>query len=486
MQKDPELNKLPLALAIAVAVAAMNPTAAAQEPQEPQDEGIIRAPSLPKPYLEYSSSGAETIEEVVVLGRFVSSSQQLVNERMNDAFSSDVLDDATISRLGDSTVASALRRVPGLTLVQDKFVYIRGLGERYSQSTLNGAQIPSPDLTRNVIPLDVFPTAVVQSLKVQKSWAPSISANFGGGAVAIRTKGIPDGFVYGIEAGLGTNSANPNNVMSYNGGGRDSFGSDDGTRALAPAVSENVAAYQGNPSVQNIYTSLNRQDSSTSLFDAETENRRMASALNRDIGLKETTAHPDYQLRGHIGNSWDLSDEWSAGASVGGAYQTAWRYRETLTADFGVPDEQNGVKKESTKNTNLTGTLNFGLKYLEDHDISTTTLALRNTDDETEIFDFFNENRPASGNIGFRDYRLQFEERNMLVNQIRGYHYIGADTRNKFAIVDSLLGWLPEESQLSWFFSTATAKTDIPNQVQVASEIHAHSMFVFITFDLLY
>jgi hypothetical protein len=92
------------------------------------------------------------IEELVVLGRFIDSSQQLVNERMSDAFAADLLGADTIARLGDSTVGAALRRVPGITLVQDKFVYIRGLGERYTQSTLNGAQIPSPDLTRNVIP----------------------------------------------------------------------------------------------------------------------------------------------------------------------------------------------------------------------------------------------------------------------------------------------------------------------------------------------
>ena len=117
------------------------------------------------------------IEEVVVVGRFINASEKLASERMNDAFATDLLGADLISRLGDSTVASALRRVPGLTLVQDKFVYIRGLGERFSQSTLNGANIPSPDLTRNVIPLDVFPTSVVESLRVQKSWSPAMTVS---------------------------------------------------------------------------------------------------------------------------------------------------------------------------------------------------------------------------------------------------------------------------------------------------------------------
>ena len=93
----------------------------------------------------------ETLEEVVVTGRFLSSSQSLVNERLADAFATDLLGEEAISRLGDSTVAAALRRVPGLTLVQDKYVYIRGLGERYSQSTLKRRHdsVAGPDAKRH-------------------------------------------------------------------------------------------------------------------------------------------------------------------------------------------------------------------------------------------------------------------------------------------------------------------------------------------------
>jgi hypothetical protein len=104
----------PTALALAIGVALVGWQAAAFA----QDEGT----SAEEP--------AEEIEEITVTGRFISSSQQLVNERLNDAFAIDTLGADTISRLGDSTVAAALRRVPGLTLVRDKFVYIRGLGER--------------------------------------------------------------------------------------------------------------------------------------------------------------------------------------------------------------------------------------------------------------------------------------------------------------------------------------------------------------------
>jgi len=412
----------------------------------------------------------DDIEEVVVTGRFVSSSQALVNERMNDAFAADLLGADTISRLGDSTVASALRRVPGLTLVQDKYVYIRGLGERYSQSTLNRAQIPSPDLTRNVIPLNVFPTSIVESLRVQKAWSADLPANFGGGAVDIRTKSIPDTLTFQFEVGTGSNTENPSRILSYNGGGDDNQGTDDGTRAYPASINDGIVAYQGNPSVNSILSFMQSEDPTATLYNAQWENRELALALNRNIGITSVSADPDYKIRSSIGTKFDFGTDWQAGFNVGASYETDWRLRRTRTASFGLPDEQNGTKEESTRGVNIAGTLNLGLKFLEDHEISTTSLFLRNTDDETEVFDYFNENRPLSSGRGFRDYRLQFEERNMMTHQIQGEHYLGADTRARVPFLGRLLSRLPEQTKIGWFYSTSTAETEIPNQVSVASE----------------
>jgi TonB-dependent receptor len=435
-----------------------------------QDDTIEAGGILPPAAELLVQEPAAEIEEVVVTGRFLSSSQQVVNERMNDAFATDLLGADTISRLGDSTVAGALRRVPGLALVQDKFVYIRGLGERYTQTTLNGAFIPSPDLTRNVIPLDVFPTSIVESLKIQKAYSPALSANFGGGAVDIRTKGIPNGFNVGFQVGAGVNSENPGKMNTYSGGGDDSWGSDDGTRALSPAILDGVAYYQGNPSVNNILAFGIRQDPGTTLFDAETINRDFAADLNRNIGIQETSPDPDYDLRGSIGNKILLGSDWEAGFNVGVSYGTDWRYTRTRTANYGSPDEQSGIREESTRNINIAGTVNLGVGFMDEHEIATTSLFLRNTDDETEVYDFFNENRVKSAGRGFRNYRLEFEERNMTTHQVNGSHVLGNATRGEFGFINEWFGWVPVDTQVDWFYSTSTAKTEIPNRVLVSSE----------------
>jgi len=91
----------------------------------------------------------EAMEEVVVVAtRLQGSAAAVIVERKNQAFVADILGAEQLARTGDSDAASALRRVTGLTLVDGKFIYVRGLGERYSSARLNGASIPSPDLTR--------------------------------------------------------------------------------------------------------------------------------------------------------------------------------------------------------------------------------------------------------------------------------------------------------------------------------------------------
>jgi TonB-dependent receptor len=439
-------------------------------------EEAASSSGIAKPTLPQVANDEGVIEEVVVTGRFVSASQQVVNERLNDSSVTDMLDADTIARLGDSTVGDALRRVPGLTLVADKYIYIRGLGERYSSSSLNGAQIPSPDLTRNVIPLDVFPTAIVRSLRVQKSWSADLPANFGGGAVDIRTKGVPDQLALNFEIGGGHNTLSKGDGLTYSGGGDDRFGTDDGNRAISPVISTALDDLQGDVSVQNILSHLQSGDPSATLADAQALNRQLGLELNRNIGLESKNMPADLRLRASVGNNFLLNNDWEVGFNVGGSYQTDWRKTTTFARNFNFPEQRTETEEETTFSVNMAGTMSVGVKYLEDHEISTTTLWLRNTDDETATTDFFNENREIQDGLGFRGYRLQFEERNLLTNQIRGRHYLGTDTRERFQFLGKILSIIPQETSISWFYSDSTAQTDIPNQVQIASQTVTNPM----------
>ena len=188
-------------LAHLVALLATAATTGFALPAVAQDDVQAPTPSPPEPAVE-----DEEIEEVIVTGRYKAAATDIVSERLESSVPVDMLDAALIARVGDSNVASALRRLPGVTLVQNQFVYVRGLGERYSSTQLNGAIIPSPDLTRNVLPLNIFPAEIIDSLSVSKGYSPELPAGFGGGNIDIRTKAIPEDSQFSVTINTGWNT----------------------------------------------------------------------------------------------------------------------------------------------------------------------------------------------------------------------------------------------------------------------------------------
>ncbi|WP_438628042.1 TonB-dependent receptor domain-containing protein [Microbulbifer sp.] len=419
-----------------------------------------------------SSPQSQQIEEVMVQGRLRDSAEMLVSERLDEEVVMDILGSEMIGRVGDSTVAAALRRVSGLSLVSDKFVYVRGLGERYSSTTLNGATVPSPDLTRNVIPLDIFPTSVVDSLAVQKSYSVDQAATFGGGNVDIRTKGIPDQLIYSIEMGSGFNSETSGGVLSYEGGDDDAFGTDDGTRAMPAELQAALQRFKGSLGINDIRNTLLAEGNEYAtpqeeIAAAEALNRGLALNLNRDIAIEEESSDPDYDFKGSVGNRFYFGDDWELGFLAGGSYKSKWREEETLKRSYGFPDERTDTRNKSTYSVDISGNLNLGLRYAGEHEITTTSLYLRNTDDETAIRDYFNENRQISDGRGFREYTIKYEERDLLLHQVKGSHSVGPATK---ALFGGLLDWVPEELVLDWHYSDSTAATDIPNEVSVNAD----------------
>lgn len=445
------LRRAPLAAAI---LALGGPWAVAQEaPERPQATGPI--------------------EEVVVVGRQYDAAAQLTDERITDDVVSDFLGAEAISRVGDPNVAIALQRVPGLTLVNGQFIYVRGLGERYSSTTLNGARVPSVDLTRSVIPLDLFPAFVVDSLQVQKTYSADRPAAFGAGQIDIRTKGMPNGFVAGLQGGSAWNTANDDDVLTYAGGGDDLFGADDGTRALSGELVGRLNEFQGDVTPQSLARDLRaRGNPDATLQDAQQLNREIALQLNRQVQIKDQDTAPDGEFRGYLGNSFFVNDAVEAGFLLSGAYENDWRETTRLERNFQFPERFTDERREATYSVNITGTAALGLKVFDEHELTFKSIFLRNTDDETARSIRFDRNqrrdRPEDG--GFIDVRTEYEEREVVINQLLGEHRLGSETRaylEDFAggiLPDGLLRLVPDDLAFKWFYSDSEAQTDIPNR----------------------
>lgn len=141
--------------------------------------------------VELTPASMELEEYVVLAPKIEGSITEVIDEQKNNDTVGDVLGSEQFSKSGDSSVASALKRVSGITIVGGKYVYVRGLGDRFSTVMFNRLHLPSPEPTKRVVPLDIFPTSVIKSMTIQKSFDGEIPATFGGGTVLIESKDIP-------------------------------------------------------------------------------------------------------------------------------------------------------------------------------------------------------------------------------------------------------------------------------------------------------
>ena len=404
----------------------------------------------------------DIIEEVVAVGsRLQGSAAAVVEERRNQAFVADILGAEQLSRTGDSDAASALRRVTGLTLVDGKFIYVRGLGERYSSARLNGASIPSPDLTRNVVPLDIFPASIIESLSVQKAYSPSMPAAFGGGAIDIRTKSVPSEFVADFVIGVGYDTS-ATEGYTYE---RDDSG-------IPMMLSDAITQYRGDFSLGQIISrdTLVDNDTATRAQQALVTNNQLLQSLPRDFSLEEKTLLPALNAKFTIGNSFD-EDLFGGtiGVLIAGAYDSSWDSAEKRTgvisqdisdnctqeldtAEDAANSCYNTVKDsvETTETERYNGVFNLGYK-LDNHSITWTNLYLVDNEDETDVAVL---QSPAGSSVytiagdgqANRTHEFNYEERTLEVSQVIGQH--------------TFLDW--NSLGADWQYTRSRAQTEIP------------------------
>ncbi len=118
-----------------------------------------------------------------------------------------------ISRSPDSDAAQAVQRVSGVTVQDGKYVFVRGLGERYTTTSLNGARIPSPEPEKKVVPLDLFPSSLIQTVTTSKNFTADQPGDFSGAQVDIRTREFPARREIQFSSSVGYNDAATNRVL---------------------------------------------------------------------------------------------------------------------------------------------------------------------------------------------------------------------------------------------------------------------------------
>lgn len=208
------------------------------------------------------SEQTEDIEEVVVKGKAITRTDNaVIAMQRKSANLINAVSNEQMSRLGDSNAASALSRVTGVTVSGGKFVYVRGLSDRYMKVTLHGAEVPSLTPNRNTVQLDLFPSNILENMVVHKTFSAELPGTFTGGYVDIITKKFPESFTLNYSSSL---SFNPKSNMidefiSSEGGKFDWLGFDDGTRDVPEIAKTQIPSrYVNDDLLDEITKSFNK------------------------------------------------------------------------------------------------------------------------------------------------------------------------------------------------------------------------------------
>ncbi len=155
-------------------------------------------------------------------------------EKMNTGNMIDGTSSEQMQKTGDSDVGQVIKRVTGVSVVDGKHVYVRGLGDRYTKTILNGMEIPGLDPDKNSVQMDIFPTNLIDNIIVYKTFSPNLQGDFTGGMIDIQTKDFPSRkiLIAKIGGSYNTQTTFNKNFFLYEGGKTDFLGIDDGSRAL--------------------------------------------------------------------------------------------------------------------------------------------------------------------------------------------------------------------------------------------------------------
>ena len=232
-----------------------------------------------------------------------------------------------MAKSADADAGAVAKRITGTSLVGGKYIYVRGLGERYTNMTLNGLPVPSPEKDKRVVPQDLFPASALERFILYKSFSPELYGDFAGGSVALETKGIPEKRFFKVSAGQGGTDYSGNGAFLGYGedrltyeGGNTFWGFDDGTRARPKGV----------PGVIVIREDKDIPGLRAQGLSAPTREERAAYALsfNNTYSLDTATVRPNRNYSVSLGDVRQDGDGGRAGWILSAGFKNSYRQRE--------------------------------------------------------------------------------------------------------------------------------------------------------------
>jgi hypothetical protein len=327
-------------------------------------------------------------EEVTVTAeRMLNTEAAVLSERKKAAAIGDGISAEQVKKTPDVTSGDALKRVTGISVVDNKFVYVRGVTDRYNATTLNGVTTTSTEVGKKSFTYDLLPANLLENTTVVKSATPDLAGDFTGGLVQLNTLDFPDRRLLKLTLRSGYNTLTTGeDFLASQGGGRDWLARDDGSRD-----------YPGDPT--------NQWDAAQQLPNSWAP-RRESAPINGGFALS-------------YGDRWLLGEETADQIGVIGAlsYQNAFQKSEVSTnyaSQGGDPLVFSGIN--NTYGVLWGGILDLNYKFGGLHKLSFKNNYNRVADDKVNVADGYDSN----GDV--RRLTTEWSERSTYATSLGGQH----------------------------------------------------------------
>jgi len=362
------------------------------------------------------------LSEVQVTASMVRNTENaMLSIKMKSPNVVDGISAVSFRKMGDSDAASSMKRVPGVSVDGGKYVYVRGLGDRYTKTILNGVDLPGLDPDRNTLQMDIFPTSIIDNIIVHKSFSAELPADFTGGVIDIGTKEFPEqkkGNI-SLSAGYNPDFHFRSDYLTYEGGKTDFLGFDDGTRKI-PATSDLpfFTDVVGKPVTSDISV---RYREILNSFNPTMAAMKQNSLMDYGVGvsLGDQIALKKVTLGYNFGVSYKNNTEFYKNAEYGRYGLSSDRnvnelnVREFQVGDFGV------------NNVLLSGLAGFAVKTLHSK-FRINLIHLQNGESKAGIFDY--KSTDQGSNFEGIQHNLDYNQRSLTNILLDGKHSInGSD-----------------------------------------------------------
>jgi hypothetical protein len=373
-----------------------------------------KATHLDEIRLKESSTELETV--VISVEQIKNTENALLTIKKKSANLVDGISAANFKKIGDSDAASSMKRVSGVSVNGGKYVYVRGLGDRYTKTILNGMDIPGLDPDRNTLQMDIFPTNTIDNILVHKSFVAELPADFTGGVIDINTIDFPETKKAAISVSGGYNPGFHfnSNYLDYKGGKTDFLGFDDGTRAI-PAT-KNIPFFTDAVSDPNGPDGLRY--------------REILEKFNPTLKASQQRSFMDYSIGGNFGNQVQLKKGTLGYNFVASYKNTTEYYKDAQYSRYGLSGDLSENEMEvrelqtgsfGVNNVLLSGMAGFAIKTLNSK-YRVNLLHLQNGESKAGIFDYYNSDQGAVFE-GFQ-HNLEYSQRGLTNLLIGGKHFL--------------------------------------------------------------